>query len=277
MEGASGRERWLSASNRSGESAASAGARLNPAGMTTGIGVPRERARLVELKVSFLTERAHRNWLSQEPFNGSADTGDRLTLAERGQAARDGSPGNIDMHRLLTSLIILGAVSSISVGGAVASTSKGNQATAPAAQMLLKLGDLKTDPKLERLSGALHEASRQALGELPGVRLLENMDEPAAAGSKRKPPVVLITGKLVELGQKADGEDVLVSAKVEYFVHRMPGESIAAVVSGVATARVAPIQMQKRRLRERLERSIVTAAVESAAKRTPPALRAAIK
>jgi hypothetical protein len=146
-----------------------------------------------------------------------------------------------------------------------------------AAKMLLKLGSLKTDPEFERLTGTLESASRQALGELPGVRLLEATEDADAAAVKRKPPVVLITGKLAELGQKDEGEEVLISAKVEYFVHRMPGESIAAIVSGVATARVAPIQMKKRRLRERLERSIILAAVESAAKRTPPALKAAAK
>jgi hypothetical protein len=142
-------------------------------------------------------------------------------------------------------------------------------------KMLLKLGSLKTDPEFERLNDALASASRQALSDIPGVRILEESEDAAAAVAKRKPPVVLITGKLAEIGQREDGEEVLISAKVEYFVHRMPGESIAAVVSGVATARVAPIQMQKRRLRERLERSLVAAAVESAAKRTPPALKAA--
>jgi hypothetical protein len=142
-------------------------------------------------------------------------------------------------------------------------------------KVLLKLGSLKTEPEFARLAEALASASRQALGDIPGVRILEESEDVVAAAAKRKPPVILITGKLAEIGQKEDGEEVLISAKVEYFVHRMPGESIAAVVSGVATARVAPIQMQKRRLRERLERSLVAAAVESAVRRTPPALKAA--
>lgn len=190
------------------------------------------------------------------------------------------------MHRLLTSLITTFALGGVSVCGATAqaaSPAAANAKTASpaptpqAAPMLLKLGDLKTDPALERLSDALQAASRQALGDLPGVTLMGREADTAAAVAKRKPPVVLITGKLVALGQKQSGEEVLISAKVEYFVHRLPGESIAAVVSGVATARVAPIQMQKRRLRERLERSIVAAAVESAARRAPKALRAAMK
>lgn len=186
---------------------------------------------------------------------------------------------SFDMRRLLTSLMMTIALGGVSVVGASAkpAANSGSATVAQGAPMLLKLGALKTDPALERLSEALQAASRQALGELPGVTLMDRDVDTAAAVAKRKPPVVLITGKLVELGQKQSGEEVLISAKVEYFVHRMPGESIAAVVSGVATARVAPIQMQKRRLRERLERSVVAAAVESAAKRTPPALRAAVK
>jgi hypothetical protein len=152
-------------------------------------------------------------------------------------------------------------------------------ATKPAsnqrAKMLLKLGSLKTDPEFERLNESLASASRQALGELPGVRVLGETEDADVAAAARKPPVVMITGKLSELGQRDDGGEILISAKVEYFVHRMPGQSIAAVVSGAATARVAPLQMKTRNWRERVERSVVLAAVESAVKRSAPALKAA--
>jgi hypothetical protein len=134
---------------------------------------------------------------------------------------------------------------------------------------------MKTDPEFSRLSEAMSTASRQALGELPGVRLLDESEDADVAASKRKPPVILITGKLLEVGQKPDGEEVVVTAKVEYFVHRMPGQSIAAVVSGTAKAKVSAIQVKKRRLREKLENELVAAAVESAVKRSEPALKAA--
>lgn len=208
------------------------------------------------------------------------------------------------MSRLLSALLILGSVLGADKAGAdMRNGLSGSSSATPSAaalsasaspkptdaaksdatksaseqrpKVLLKLGALKTDPEFERLTEALASASRHALGDIPGVRLLEETEDATAAAAKRKPPVILITGKLAQIGQKEDGEEVLISAKVEYFVHRMPGESIAAVVSGIATARVAPIQMQKRRLRERLERSLVAAAVESAVKRTPPAFKAA--
>lgn len=185
------------------------------------------------------------------------------------------------MQRLLSTLLLFGSLCGVTSSVAADSEHRASASSVPtvskSAQMLLKLGDLRTNPELERLTGALESASRQALGELPGVRLLDAEEDAAAAVKKRKPPVVLITGKLVELGQKNEGKEVLISAKVEYFVHRLPGESIAAVVSGAASARVAPVQMQKRPLRERLERSLIAAAVESAVKRTPPALKAAVK
>jgi hypothetical protein len=199
------------------------------------------------------------------------------------------------MPRLFSAILIIGSILGAGIAGAkVESTEVADfglaeelgtgsaanpsaKASPPVTKMLLKLGSLKTDPEYARLTDTLESASRQALGELPGVRLLDAAEDADAAVAKRRPPVVLITGKLAELGQKDDGEEVLISAKVEYFVHRMPGESIAAIVSGVATARVAPIQMKKRRLRERLERSIILAAAESAAKRTPAALNAAAK
>ena len=172
----------------------------------------------------------------------------------------------------------------------VATTATRAQAIAPAnssgtakpalgsvrAKMLLMVGAMKTDPGQERFGETLSSVSRQALGELPGVRVLEVGEDADAASNKRRPPVVLITGKLCEVGQTPDGVNVIVTAKVEYFVHRMPGRSIAAVVSGVAKAKVAQSQVQKRRLREKLELELVSAAVESAVKRTAPALMAAV-
>ncbi len=184
------------------------------------------------------------------------------------------------MTRLLSVLLIIGSVLGADKAGAdMRNGLSGSAATVPSesnqAVMLLKLGSLKTEPEFARLNEALASASRQALGEIPGVRMLEETEDAAAAAVKRKLPVILITGKLAEIGQKEDGKEVLISAKVEYFVHRLPGESVAAVVSGVATARVAPVEMQKRILRERIERSLVAAAVASAVKRTAPALKAA--
>jgi len=142
--------------------------------------------------------------------------------------------------------------------------------------LLLKLGSMKTDPEFERLTGALSAASRQALGEIPGVRVLEESEDADLAASKRKPPVVMITGKLCDVAVQPEGEDVVVSAKVEYFVHRMPGQSIAAVVSGSAKTKVAKAQVIKKRLRDKLELDLVAAAVSSAARRTEPALKAAV-
>lgn len=190
------------------------------------------------------------------------------------------------MSRLLSVLLIIGSSFGADKAGAdlrsgiagdnVLAPDIGKAVPLPRANVLLKLGSMKTDPEFERLAEALQAASQKALGELPGVRLMEASEDADAAAVKRKPPVVMITGKLAELGQKDEGEEVLISAKVEYFVHRMPGESIAAVVSGVASARVAPIQMKQRNLRERLERSLVAAAVASAVKRSAPALKAAV-
>jgi hypothetical protein len=142
--------------------------------------------------------------------------------------------------------------------------------------MLLKLGSMKTEPAYARLTEVLSSASRQALGELPGVRVLEETEDADAAASKHRPPVVMITGKLCDVQHKRDGDEIRVSAKVEYFLHRMPGQSIAAVVSGMASAKVAPSQVKQKRSRERLELSLVNAAVESAARRTAPALKAAV-
>lgn len=174
---------------------------------------------------------------------------------------------------VLSLAVVAGLPSSASASG----TSNTTAAHSPQgrAKVLLKLGAMKTDSAHQRLSEAMSVASRQALGELPGVRLLDDAEDADAAATKRKPPVILITGKLLEFGQIPEGENVVVSAKVEYFVHRMPGQSIAAVISGSAKAKVAAAQVKKRRSREKLESDLVAAAVESAVRRSAPALNAA--
>ena len=175
---------------------------------------------------------------------------------------------------LLLSLAVIAAYPA-SARASGASRSASSNATTGRAKMLLKVGAMKTDAAHQRLSEAMSVASRQALGELPGVRLLDDGEDVEVAATKRKPPVILITGKLLEFGQTPEGENVVVSAKVEYFVHRMPGQSIAAVISGSAKAKVAAAQVKKRRSREKLESDLVAAAVESAVKRSAPALHAA--
>ena len=154
---------------------------------------------------------------------------------------------------------------------ALAAPSKGHSKN-----LLVKLGDMKTEPAQRSLSPALVNASRAAIADIPGVTLMgegEDAEAMAAKGST----VVVISGKLRELGQAREGDEVVMSAKVEYVLYKLPGRAIAAIVNGGAKARVGASSVKTTSGRQQLEREVVSAAVESAARRAPAALQAAAK
>ncbi len=154
---------------------------------------------------------------------------------------------------------------------ALAAPSKGHSKN-----LLVKLGDMKTEPAQRSLSPALVNASRAAIADIPGVTLMGDGEDAEAMAAKGS-TVVVISGKLRELGQAREGDEVVMSAKVEYVLYKLPGRAIAAIVSGGAKARVGASSVKTPSGRQQLEREVVSAAVESAARRAPAALQAAAK
>jgi hypothetical protein len=115
--------------------------------------------------------------------------------------------------------------------------------------------------------------SRQKLRELPGVAVMEEAKE--AGPQRRDVPMVMVTGRVKQLEESREGTSVVYLASVEFVLHKMPGQSIKGVVSGSARASGSATEMGSARAIADLRRSALEAAIDSAVRRAPQALRAA--
>lgn len=140
------------------------------------------------------------------------------------------------------------------------------------ATMRVVVGDVKNRAsRSKRVERELAAASREQIGELPGVKVVTAND----GARKNGLPTVMVTGRLRELKRRREGSEVVYKAKVEYVVHRMPSKAIVGQVSGSATAREKVSKVRSRKRMAKLRRAVIEAAVSSALKRAPEALAAA--
>jgi hypothetical protein len=139
----------------------------------------------------------------------------------------------------------------------------------------IQLGMMKNDSgvKSKRIETEMADSSRRKLSELPGVRVL------AADGSSAssKVPVVMVTGNVQELKASREGRSIRYSASVEYVLHTMPEQAIAAKVSGRASATASEQEAADSTKSAELRRTVLEAAIASALRRCPPALMAAAR
>jgi HEAT repeat protein len=142
-------------------------------------------------------------------------------------------------------------------------------------KVLVKLGIMKNGSgvKSKRIESDLAQASRKKLGELPGVRVLVEGDD----GSGKKTPVVMVTGSVEQLRASREGSAIVYTAKVEYVLHTMPEQSIAAKVSGSASAQASEQEASDQTRSAQLRKEVLEAAIASALRRAPPALIAAAR
>ncbi len=146
-----------------------------------------------------------------------------------------------------------------------------------AARLLVKLGAMKnrTAVKGPRIEAELERESRKKLDELPGVRV---MNAPSEAAKGKDPlPVVMVTGNIQKLQASRDGADIVYSASVEYILHTMPDESIAAKVSGSASGTLTAEEAKDEVRAAELRHQVLGAAIASALRRAPRALLAAAR
>lgn len=145
----------------------------------------------------------------------------------------------------------------------------------PEPKVLVKLGMMKNTSgvKSKRIESDLAQASRRKLGELPGVRVLVEGDD----GSGKKTPVVMVTGSVEQLKASREGSSIVYTAKVEYVLHTMPEQSIAAKVSGSASAQASEQEANDQTRSAQLRKEVLEAAIASALRRAPPALIAAAR
>ena len=116
------------------------------------------------------------------------------------------------------------------------------------------------------------QASRRKLNELPRVKVLEGDD-----GADSKTPVVMVTASVEQLKASREGSNIVYTAKVEYVLHTMPDQSIAAKVSGSASARASEQDADDQVKSAQLRKEVLEAAIASALRRAPRAIVAAAR
>ncbi|MEO6598491.1 MAG: HEAT repeat domain-containing protein [Polyangiaceae bacterium] len=154
--------------------------------------------------------------------------------------------------------------------------------TGPKTKVLVKLGIMKNESgtKSRKIESELADSSRRKLSELPGVRVLAPDGSGNGNDRNSKPstlPVVMVTGNISELKASRQGRSITYSASVEYVLHTMPEQSIAAKVSGRASATSSAQDADDSGKLAELRRSVLEAAIASALRRAPPALLAAAR
>ncbi|MES1177162.1 MAG: HEAT repeat domain-containing protein [Myxococcales bacterium] len=152
--------------------------------------------------------------------------------------------------------------------------------TGPKPKVLIKIGIMKNESgvKSKKIENELADSSRRKLSELPGVRVLAADGSGSTSGAKPSTlPVVMVTGNVSELKASREGRSITYSASVEYVLHTMPEQSIAAKVSGRASATASEQDSGDADKLAELRRSVLEAAIASALRRAPPALLAAAR
>lgn len=146
------------------------------------------------------------------------------------------------------------------------------------ARLLVKLGPMRnqTSVKSRRIEAELERESRKKLSQLPGVRVIARAEDVSAA-DKKKLPVVMVTGHIQKLQASREGSDIVYSARVEYILHTMPDESIAAKVSGSASGTLSAREARNEARAAALRHEVLGAAIASALRRAPRALLAAAR
>lgn len=146
-------------------------------------------------------------------------------------------------------------------------------------KVLVQIGTMKnqTSVKGSGIEAELEQESRKKLDELPGIEVLAATPDEKQESKKKKLPVVMVSGHIQKLRAVREGQDIIYSASVEYILHSMPGQTIAAKVSGNATASLTQEEAKDKARSAELRRQVLEAAIASALRGAPRALLAAAR
>jgi hypothetical protein len=166
---------------------------------------------------------------------------------------------------------IKSSVEALQLSGGSAASGRGAQKP----EIIVQVGKIRSGAS--STTGAVLEdvarTSKQKLRELPGVAVEE--EGKAQTGARRDVPVVMVTGRVKQLEQSREGSSVVYLASIEFVLHKMPGQTIKGVVSGSARASGSADELGSAGAMADLRRSALEAAIDSAVRRAPQALRAA--
>jgi hypothetical protein len=146
-------------------------------------------------------------------------------------------------------------------------------ATRERPRVLVKLGS--SHARASTVERQVLVSSRRRLDAVPGIQVLPDDEEVARAAEQQDIPVVMVTTRIEKLLLEGDGADLVYAARVEYLVHRMPGEALAARVAGSASETASREEVGNFTKNAELRRSVLDAAVRSAMRNAPRALFAA--
>jgi hypothetical protein len=146
-------------------------------------------------------------------------------------------------------------------------------------KVLVQIGAMRnqTSVKSNAIEAELEQESRKKLDELPGIEVLKSQPDSSQESKKKKLPVVLVSGHIQKLKATREGQEIVYSASVEYILHTMPEQSIAAKVSGNATASLTEAEAKDKERTTELRRQVLDAAIASALRGAPRALLAAAR
>jgi hypothetical protein len=147
------------------------------------------------------------------------------------------------------------------------------------AKVLVKLGELKnlTGSRGDRLAATFRGATRAKAAALPGVEVLNESAEARNEAASRKLPVLLLDGVLNRLAQGAQGEQLMVSAQVEYVFRKMPEHALTGSVTGTARAMDSAATPGDATRVAQLEVQALEGAVESAMRGAPDVMSQALR
>lgn len=180
--------------------------------------------------------------------------------------------------RWLLGVAFVAALGVPTVDVAEAARAKSRAAQVPSAKktadVLVKLGSVRNGAgKASRaLRRTVHDVSRESFAALPGIRVLR---EGAASAPADAESVVLVTARVRDLSARRSGTEIVYQAAVEYTLHRMPEQSIAATLQGRASARASANDLKVPGRAKAIRESVLEAAVASAIRQSSGALRAA--
>jgi hypothetical protein len=145
--------------------------------------------------------------------------------------------------------------------------------------VLVKLGRVTATKNIASaaLIDQLRATARQKLSALPGVAVMTEGGDASEEGKRLGLPVVLITACIKQSKQTTEGDSLVYSAKVEFVVHTMPDEAIVGLITGSASGRAEAREAGDQERIASLRSEVLAAAIDSALRRAPDALRAAMK
>jgi hypothetical protein len=146
-------------------------------------------------------------------------------------------------------------------------------------KFLIALGRLenRSGSGTAEVATALKAATRAKMAAVPGIEILDDGSDIAAASKSRNLPAFTVDGSLTELAKKQSRTGVSFSARVEYLIRKMPEQSLKGTMSGNAQAQADTKEIHGQNELAQLQIDAVGAAIDSALKGASPALEAAAR